>query len=85
MEVDPLASYNRFEMQSCADCVCGGGLMAKQKRKQAKKKPMMQRSDIPYSQRISMRKQADISYNRERSARNYMYCLCKELNETEGI
>ena len=58
--------------------------MAKQK-KRPRRKSIMGRSDIPYAQRMAMRHQADIAYNRERSARNYMYCLCKTLHEEEGI
>ena len=58
--------------------------MAKQK-KRPRRKSIMGRTDIPYAQRMAMRHQADIAYNRERSARNYMYCLCKTLHEEEGI
>lgn len=58
--------------------------MAKQKKK-PKRNLIMGRSDIPYAQRMAMKHQADIAYNRERSARNYMYCLCKTLHEEEGI
>lgn len=54
-------------------------------KKKSKRNSIMGRSDIPFAQRMSMKHQADIAYNRERSARNYMYCLCKTLNEEEGI
>lgn len=55
--------------------------MAKPKKK--KNKSLMHRSDIPYAKRMAMKHRADIEYNRERSARNYMYCLCKALHEKE--
>lgn len=60
-----------------------GVLMAKPKKK--KNKSLMHRSDIPYAQRMVMKHQADIEYNRERSARNYMYCLCKAIHDEEGV
>ena len=46
---------------------------------------LLGRSDIPYAQRMALKHQADIEYNREHSARIYMYCLCKTLHEEEGI
>lgn len=58
--------------------------MSKKKTKKPHSRSLMQRSDIPYAQRMAMKHQADIEYNRERSARNYMYCLCKALHEEEG-
>lgn len=59
--------------------------MAKPKKKKSRSRSLMNRSDIPYAQRIAMQHQADIEYNREHSARIYMYCLCKTLHEEEGI
>ena len=55
------------------------------KKKKTKKqhRSLMNRSDIPYAQRMAMKHQADIEYNREHSARIYMYCLCKALHEKE--
>lgn len=50
-----------------------------------KKKSLMNRSDIPYAQRMAMKHRADIEYNRERSARNYMYCLCIAIHDVEGV
>lgn len=60
-------------------------MMAKPKKKKSRSRSLMNRSDIPYAQRIAMQHQADIEYNREHSARIYMYCLCKTLHEEEGI
>ena len=57
--------------------------MAKPKKKKSCSRSLMNRSDIPYAQRIAMQHQADIEYNREHSARIYMYCLCKALHEKE--
>ena len=53
------------------------------KKKKVKKqhRSLMNRSDIPYAQRMAMKHQADIEYNREHSARIYMYCLCVALHE----
>lgn len=61
--------------------------MAKQKKKNHVRynRSVMGRSDIPYAQRMAMKHRADIEYNREHSARIYMYCLCKALHDEEGI
>lgn len=60
-------------------------MMSKKKVKKPRNRSLMARSDIPYAQRLAMKHQSDIEYNREHSARMYMYCLCKTLNEEEGI
>lgn len=59
--------------------------MAKTKKKKSRSRSLMTRSDIPYAQRLAMKHRSDIEYNREHSARIYMYCLCKTLHEEEGI
>ena len=58
--------------------------MGKSKKKH-RGRSLMTRSDIPYAQRLAMKHRSDIEYNREHSARIYMYCLCKTLHEEEGI
>lgn len=57
--------------------------MAKSKKKKSRSRSLMDRSDIPYAERLKMKHQSDIEYNREHSARVYMYCLCKALHEKE--
>lgn len=56
--------------------------MSKKKQKK-RSRSMMERSDIPYAQRIAMKHQAEIEWHREHSARIYMYSLCKALHEKE--
>lgn len=58
--------------------------MGKPKKKH-RGRSLMNRSDVPYAQRLAMKHRSDIEYNREHSARIYMYCLCKTLHEEEGI
>ena len=53
------------------------------KNKKPHRRSLMNRSDIPYAKRIAMKRQADIEYHREHSARIYMYCLFKALHEKE--
>ena len=60
-------------------------MMSKKTVKKPRNRSLMNRSDIPYAQRLAMKHQSDIEYNREQSARMYMYCLCKTLHEEEGI
>ena len=60
-------------------------MMSKKKVKKPRNRSLMNRSDIPYAQRLAMKHQSDIEYNREQSAKMYMYCLCKTLHEEEGI
>lgn len=59
--------------------------MAKPKKKTKKphSRSLMNRSDIPYAQRMAMKHQAEIEWHREHAARIYMYCLCKALHEKE--
>ena len=59
--------------------------MAKPKKKTKKphSRSLMDRSDIPYAERLKMQHQAEIDYHREHAARIYMYCLCKALHEKE--
>lgn len=59
--------------------------MPKKKTKKPHSRSLMNRSDIPYAQRLAMKHQSDIEYNREHAARIYMYSLCKALHEEEGI
>lgn len=60
-------------------------MMAKPKKKIKKHRrgSIMNRSDIPYAERLKMQHQAEIDYHREHAARIYMYCLCKALHEKE--
>ena len=55
----------------------------KQKKKKNGNRSLMDRTDIPYAERLKMQHQAEIEWHREHSARIYMYCLCKALHEKE--
>ncbi len=57
--------------------------MQKKKPKKRHSRSLMNRSDIPYAERLKMQHQAEIDYHREHAARIYMYCLCKALHEKE--
>ena len=57
--------------------------MAKSKKKKSRSRSLMDRSDIPYAERLKMQYQAEIDYHREHDARIYMYSLCKALHEKE--
>lgn len=57
--------------------------MKKKKHKKNRGRSLMDRSDIPYAERLKMQHQAEIDYHREHAARIYMYCLCKALHEKE--
>lgn len=57
--------------------------MQKKKGKKHQHRSLMNRSDIPYAQRMAMKHQAEIEWHREHAARIYMYCLCKALHEKE--
>lgn len=57
--------------------------MKKKKPKKSRSRSLMDRSDIPYAERLKMQHQAEIDYHREHAARIYMYCLCKALHEKE--
>lgn len=45
----------------------------------------MGRSDIPYAQRMAMKHQNDIVYNRDYAAKIAMYCASVAMNEVKGI
>lgn len=45
----------------------------------------MGRSDIPYAQRMAMKRQHDIVVNRDHAAKIAMYCLSVAMHEKEGI
>ena len=51
----------------------------------ANKKGIMGRSDIPFAQRMLMKKQAMIVHNREQAAKVVMFCNAVALHELEGI
>lgn len=57
--------------------------MKKKKHKKSHGRSLMDRSDIPYAQRMAMKHQAEIDWHREHAARIYMYSLCKALHEKE--
>lgn len=57
--------------------------MQKKKPKKRHSRSLMNRSDIPYAQRMAMKHQAEIEWHREHAARIYMYSLCKALHEKE--
>lgn len=56
---------------------------SKKKTKKPHSRSLMDRSDIPYAERLKMQHQAEIEYHREHAARVYMYSLCKALHEKE--
>ena len=51
----------------------------------AKKRGIMGRSDIPFAQRMQMKRQAMIVHNREQAAKAVMFCNAVALHELEGI
>ena len=55
------------------------------KRKKGKGKSLMNRSDIPYAQRLAMRHQNDIVVNRDHAALIAMYCMSVAMHRLEGI
>ena len=57
--------------------------MSKKKKKKRSNRSLMDRTDIPYAERLKMQHQAKIEWNREHAARIYMYSLCKALHEKE--
>ena len=56
----------------------------KQKRK-GKGRGIMNRSDIPYAQRMALKHQNDIIVNRNHAAKITMYCNSVAMHELEGI
>jgi hypothetical protein len=62
--------------------------MAKQKKKHKKKskaRGIMDRSDIPYAQRLNLQHDCNISANRNHAAKIAMFCLSAAMHEEEGI
>lgn len=51
----------------------------------ARKKGILRRSDIPYAQRLAMRRMAEIKEIRDRAAKIAMYCATVAMHEVEGI
>ena len=51
----------------------------------SKKKNIMQRSDIPYAERIQLQKRAEIRAHRDEAARIALQVSCVALNDTEGL
>lgn len=46
---------------------------------------LMNRSDIPYAQRLAMQQKKDIAVNREHSAKITLYCMSISMNRLYGI
>lgn len=61
--------------------------MAKPKKKTKKphSRSLMNRSDIPYAQRMAMQHKSTIVANREHSAQVTMFCVCGALHRVHGI
>lgn len=63
--------------------------MAKQKKHKKKQKRkaqgIMDRSDIPYAQRLNLQHDNDIMVNRDHASKIAMYCLSAAMYEEEGI
>lgn len=61
--------------------------MAKLKKKIKKhhRGSIMNRSDIPYAERMAMQHRGAIIANREHAAKTIMYCVCCALHKSEGI
>ena len=57
----------------------------KNKGHKGKGRGIMNRSDIPYAQRLAMQQRASINVNREHAARITLYCMSVAMNECEGI
>lgn len=57
--------------------------MAKNKKRTSR--GVMNRSDIPYAQRIRMQQRSSVLVNREHAARVTLYCMSYAMNELEGI
>ena len=55
------------------------------KRPPSKNKGLMDRSDIPYAQRMALKHQNDIIVNRNHAAKITMYCNSVAMHELEGI
>ena len=59
--------------------------MSKVKKKKSKGRGIMNRSDIPYAQRMALKHQSDIKVNRDHAAKITMYCNSIAMYEEEGI
>lgn len=57
----------------------------KNKGHKGKGRGIMNRSDIPYAQRLAMQQRASINVNREHAATITLYCMSVAMNELEGI
>lgn len=59
--------------------------MSNQKKRKGKGRSIMNRSDIPYAQRLAMQHQHNIVMNRDHAAKIAMWCLSAAMHELEGI
>lgn len=59
--------------------------MNKKKTPRRRRDPIMDRSDIPFAQRLAMQHQTSILSNREHAAKIVMFCDSVALNDLEGI
>lgn len=61
--------------------------MPKQKKtkKKHKKNSIMDRSDIPYAQRIAVQQNSRIAANRHQSAKVAMFCLSVAIHQVKGV
>ena len=57
----------------------------KQQKQKRKGRGIMNRSDIPYAQRMALKHQSDIKANRDHAAKIAMYCNSIAMYEEEGI
>lgn len=57
----------------------------KKKKSKGKGRGIMNRSDIPYAQRMALKHQSDIKVNRDHAAKIAMYCNSIAMYEEEGI
>ena len=55
------------------------------KKTHRKDRSFLGRSDIPYAQRLAMKRQTDIVSNREHAAKIVMFCESVALHDVEGI
>lgn len=59
--------------------------MAKNKKTKKRNSCVMDRSDIPYAQRIQMQHRSDVAFNREQAAKVTMFCMSVAMYEVKGI
>lgn len=55
------------------------------KKKKNNGRGIMDRSDIPFAQRLAMQHQHNVVMNRDHAAKIAMWCLCAAMYELEGI